>query len=83
MRHFGDIKATLYNSIPIVNISINYITKRHVEKNIVIKGRVEDNLKKTLHANPYKALDKIERPWPFKLESKFYLNRNYLTKLNF
>ena len=71
------------NSIPLVNISINYITRRHVEKNTVIKSRVEDNLKKILQANPYKALDKIKRPWPFKLESKFYLNRNYLTELIF
>lgn len=78
-----DLQISQPDSIPIVNISINYISRRHVEKNIVIKGRVEDNLKRILHANPYKALDKIKRPWPFQLKSKFYLNRNYLTKLNF
>jgi len=64
-------------------VSINYITKRHVETNFVIKERVENTLIKILNANPYKALEKIKKPWPFSLKAKFYLNRNYLTKLNF
>lgn len=66
-----------------INISINYITRRHVEKNSVIRERVEDKLKKILQANPYKALEKIMTPWPFQLRSKFYLNRNHLTTLSF
>ena len=68
---------------PYINISINYITRRHVEKNTVIRERVEDKLKKILLDNPYKALEKIMTPWPFQLESRFYLNRNHLTTLNF
>ncbi|MBU1568161.1 MAG: hypothetical protein KJ630_21375 [Proteobacteria bacterium] len=71
------------NSLPWMHVSINYITRRHVEKSTVLSERVEDNLKKILQDNPYEALGKIKQPWPFKLESKFYLNRNYLTTLNF
>lgn len=71
------------DTTPYVNISINYITRRHVEKNSVIRERVEDKLKKILQDNPYKALEKITTPWPFQLESKFYLNRNHLTTIKF
>lgn len=52
-------------------IGVDYIAPAYFSNNPDIFERVREELEKTLREKPYRALQKIRKPWPFKVRCKF------------
>lgn len=59
---------------PEVNMTINYIAPAHLLHAPEIYDRVKRDFDETLRDYPYKALDKISKPWPFSLRANCTLS---------
>jgi hypothetical protein len=71
------------NGRPDISISIDYIAPVHVDRSYELRLRVHDELTKILHKNPYRALNRIQKPWPFDLHVQCTLSGERLEDMNF
>jgi hypothetical protein len=68
---------------PLITISIDYIAPVHVDRSYELRLRVHDELTKVLHKNPYRALNRIQKPWPFDLHVQCTLSGERLEHMYF
>ncbi len=61
------LEIELEDGRPIVRMSVDYIAPAHLDHSYEIYTRVKNKLQDILRKNPFSALEKIKRPWPFKL----------------
>lgn len=68
---------------PQIRMSIDYISPAHLDHNYVLYGRVRDALAKVLRDNPYRALKRIQKPWPFEVRVECTLSGEALETMHF
>jgi hypothetical protein len=68
---------------PQIKMSIDYISPAHLDHNYVLYDRVRDALAKVLRDNPYRALNRIQKPWPFKVHVECTLSGEALETMHF
>lgn len=68
---------------PHITMSIDYIVPAHLQRSLELYERVRDEFKKILRKNPYRALNKISKPWPFELHVLCTLSGEPLENMDF
>jgi hypothetical protein len=70
----SDLQVDLKDGRPQITMSIDYIAPSHLDHSQELYARVKTKLTDVLRKNPYSALNKIEKPWPFALTVKCTLS---------
>ncbi len=78
-----DLKIDIQEGRPTIRMSIDYILRRHVEDSAEVYARTKSALTEVLLKNPYSALDRIEKPWPFSLKVNCTLAGDALLEMPF
>jgi hypothetical protein len=79
----SSIEITEDNGRPLISIAIDYIAPVHVDRSYELCLRVHDELTQILHNNPYRALNRIQKPWPFDLHVQCTLSGERLEDMYF
>lgn len=66
-----------------INLSIDYLGPRYLDNAPLIFERVKQRLENVLQDYPYRALDRIAKPWPFSLVVNCSLNGRTVNGLSF
>jgi hypothetical protein len=71
------------NDKPNINMSIDYIAPSHLDHSYEQYTITREDLIEVLRKNPYRALNRIQTPWPFKLNVHCTLSGEPLQSMSF
>lgn len=78
-----DLKVDLEDGRPRISMSVDYIAREHLDDSPDIYARTMSALTEVLLKNPYSALDRIQKPWPFSLVVTCTLSGDPLPQMRF
>jgi hypothetical protein len=61
----SDLAVEMKDGRPEIMIAIDYIAPAHLDHSFELYTRVKEKLSEVLRKNPYSALNRIQKPWPF------------------
>jgi hypothetical protein len=68
---------------PGIKMAIDYIAPAHLDHSLELYTKVKDRLVEVLRQNPYSALNRIRKPWPFRMTVQCTLSGDRLEEMTF